>query len=417
MSVWAAIPHAWIEGGGSPYHENSAFHPVVERLEHSLALGQDDAPDVKIANSRRPPLDCGIALDEGIPLLATLLSVPIPDRYPSLGHLSAEAQRRKTLESLAAWLFAISEDRPVVLLIEDLHWIDPSSLELVQALVGQVPTARVFMILTYRPGVDVSWAHQSHVVHLTLHPLTRKQVATIVDSVTGGKALPSVVLNHVIAKTDGVPLFVEELTKATSSPTCSSSTIESSSAPIRSRDSRFPRPCRIRSTTFSIGSDPRRQWHSSQRSSAASSRTTCSGGDVPRRSALAAALDQLASAELLYRRGTPPRAVYTFKHALVQETAYRSLLKKKCQEYHARIARTLEERFPERVDPRARGRGAALRGGGARRASDSFVRAGGHGQHNGRRIASRSATSAGASSSSPRSPRAPNAIGRSCGCR
>ncbi len=346
----AATPHAWIEGGCSPYHENSAFHPVVECLEHSLALGRDDAPEVKIAKLEATLRPTGTALDEGVPLLATLLSVPVPDRYPSLQHLSAEAQRRKTLESLAAWLFAISEDRPVVMLIEDLHWIDPSSLELVQTLVGQVPTARVFMVLTYRPGVDVSWASQSHVVHLTLHPLTRKQVATIVDRVTGGKALPSVVLDHVVAKTDGVPLFVEELTKAI---------LESDLLVEHDRQFERADPLPGFAIPATLQDSLMARLDRLGPAKEVAQLAAVLGREFPHdlleavtfrdAAALAAALDQLASAELLYRRGTPPRAVYTFKHALVQETAYRSLLKKKCQEYHARIARTLEERFPERV--------------------------------------------------------------------
>jgi len=346
----AGTAHAWIEGGCSPYHENSAFHPIVECLAHRLALRRDNAPEVNIGKIEAALRPTGITLDEAVPLVASLLSVPVPDRYPSLQHLSAEAQRRKTLEALAAWLFAISEEHPVVMLIEDLHWIDPSSLELVQTLVGQVPTARVFMVLTHRPGVDVSWATQSHVVHLALHPLTRKQVTTIVDRVTGGKPLPAVVLDHVVAKTDGVPLFVEELTKAI---------IESDLLVEHDRQferadplPRFAIPATLQDSLMArldrlgpakgvaqlaavIGRE-----FPYELLAAVTSRDTAT---------LTAALDQLGSAELVYRRGTPPRAVYTFKHALVQDTAYRSLLKKKCQEYHARIARTLEQRFPERV--------------------------------------------------------------------
>lgn len=346
----AATPHAWIEGGCSPYHENSAFHPVVECLAQRLTVRRDDAPEINIAKIEAALRPTGIGLDEGVPLLATLLSIPIPERYPSLQHLSAEAQRRKTLETVAAWVFAISEERPVVVLMEDLHWIDPSSLELLETLVGQVPTARVFMVLTHRPGVDVSWATRSHVVHLTLHPLARTQVATIVDRLTGGKALPPVVLDQVVAKTDGVPLFVEELTKAI----LESDLLVEHDHQFERADPlpRFAIPATLQDSLMArldrLGP-----------AKGVAQLAAVIGREFPHDLleavtsrdpvALASALDQLADAELVYRRGTPPRAVYTFKHALVQETAYRSLLKKKCQEYHARIAGVLEERFPERV--------------------------------------------------------------------
>ena len=346
----AATPHEWIEGGCSPYHENSAFHPVVECVTHRLGLRREDAADVNVAKIEAALRPTGLALDQAVPLLATLLSIPVPDRYPSLRHLSAEAQRRKTLEVLAAWLFAISEERPVVILIEDLHWIDPSSLELLQMLVGQVPTGRVFMVITHRPGVDVSWATQSHVVHLTLRPLSRTQIAAIVDRVTGGKLLPAVVFAQVLAKTDGVPLFAEELTKAILEsdllvehdrqferadplpPFAIPATLQDS---LMARLDRLGPAKGVAQLAAVIGREFSYELLEAVTSGEAAATTD--------------ALEQLVRAELVYSRGTPPRAVYTFKHALVQDTAYRSLLKKKCQDYHARIAQALEERFPERV--------------------------------------------------------------------
>ena len=305
-----------------------------------------------------------------------------PCRFP-LGirrssSLSAEAQRRKTLEALAAWLFAIGEERPVVMLIEDLHWIDPSSLELLEALVEQVPTARVFMVVTHRPGVDVSWATQSHVVHLALHPLTQKQVAAIVDRVTGGKPLPRVVLDQVVAKTDGVPLFVEELTKAILESDLlveqdrqfeRADPLPGSAIPATLQDSLMARLDRLgpAKEVAQLASVIGREFPHDLLAAVAPHDPV----------ALSAALEELAGAELVHRRGTPPRAVYTFKHALVQEAAYQSLLKKKCQKYHARIARTLEQRFPERVGVGPEVAAPPLRGSGRRRPSDSVVRAGG----------------------------------------
>jgi class 3 adenylate cyclase len=206
-------PHTRLECRCTPYHENSAFHPVREFLEAGLHFGPDDTPDVKIAKLERALRPTGFALSEVLPLLAALLSVPLPERYPPLP-LSPEAQRRKTLETLAAWLLTLGEPRPVILVVEDLNWIDPSSLELLGMLVEQAPTAHLFLLLTFRPGFREPWASRSHLERLTLHRLARKQIEAMVDRITRGKALPAVVLEHVVAKTDGVPLFVEELTKS-----------------------------------------------------------------------------------------------------------------------------------------------------------------------------------------------------------
>jgi class 3 adenylate cyclase/tetratricopeptide (TPR) repeat protein len=346
----AGTSHTWIDGACSPYHENSALYPVNEAVAQIVGIEREDSPDAKVAKLEAVLGSCGIALDDAVPLLATLLSIDVPDRYPALHHLSGDAQRQKTLELLAALLFAMSEQRPVVLAIEDVHWIDPSSLELLQLVVAEAPTARLLIVVTFRPGVDVSWATRSHVVHLTLHPLTRVQVAAIVDRLTGGKALPTAVMNQVVAKTDGVPLFVEELTKAILESDLliegerqfeRNDPLPGFAIPATLQDSLMARLDRLGAAkevaqlAAVLGREFRHElleavWPA----------------DV---AALTDALDELAAAELLYRRGMPPRAVYTFKHALIQETAYESLLKKRRHEYHARIALALEQRFPDRA--------------------------------------------------------------------
>ena len=344
-----AAPHTWLECGCSPYHENSALHPLVECLEQGLLLGRDDPSEVTLAKLETALRPTGIGLAEGVPLFATLLSLALPERYAPLQQMTGEARRRKTLESVVAWLFALSEDRPVVLVVEDIHWIDPSSLELLKTLVEQVPTARMLLVLTFRPGVDVSWASRSHVVYLTLHPLTRKQVAAIVGRVTGGKALPEAVMEQVVAKTDGVPLFVEELTKAI---------VESDLLVERDRHferadplPRFMIPATLQDSLMARLDRLGRTKEVAQLAAVLGREfpyellAAVSGMDA---GSLVDALERLAEAELLYRRGTPPRATYTFKHALVQEAAYQSLLNRTRREYHARIARVLEERFPER---------------------------------------------------------------------
>src|SRR5262249_49770019 len=153
-----------------------------------------------------------LPLAEVVPLVAPLLSLPVPDRYPPLT-LSPQRQKQKTEEVLVAWLLAAAAQQPVLAVWEDLHWADPSTLELLGLLLEQTPTARLLMVLTCRPEFQPSWAPRSYVTPLTLTRLLRPQVEEMIVRVTGGKPLPADVVQQIVAKTDGIPLFVEELVK------------------------------------------------------------------------------------------------------------------------------------------------------------------------------------------------------------
>ena len=196
----------------SPYYQNSALYPVIDHLQRFLQWQRDEAPEAKCNTLERVLRTYRLPLEDVLPLLAALLSVPVPERYPP-HNLTPQRQRQKTHEALVAWLLEEAERQPVLAVWEDLHWADPSTLELLGLVLDQVPTARMLTLLTCRPEFHPPWATHSHITQVTLTRLGRAQVEAMITSLTGGKALPAAVVEQVVAKTDGVPLFVEELVK------------------------------------------------------------------------------------------------------------------------------------------------------------------------------------------------------------
>src|SRR6185369_3980249 len=201
-----------IEFRCSPYSQNTAFSPVIEHLRQGLSFHRDDTPHTRLEKLQHTLTAYRFPQAETVPLFATLLSLPYPEGSPPL-NLSPQRQRQKTQEALVAWLLEEAEHRAMYSVWEDLHWADPSTLELLQLLSEQVPTARLLLLLTFRPEFTPPWGTRSHISQLTLSRLGRKQVELMAEKVTGGKALPTEVLQQIVSKTDGVPLFVEELTK------------------------------------------------------------------------------------------------------------------------------------------------------------------------------------------------------------
>jgi predicted ATPase len=202
-----------IEYRCSPYHQHSALYPVIAHLERVLAWRQDETPEDRLRKLEETVRPSPLPPAEVVPLLAALLSLPLPaDRYPPLT-LTPQRQKQKTLEALLTWLLVLTEQQPVLFVVEDLHWIDPSTLEFLTLLVEQGPTARLLTMLTCRPEFQPPWGLRTHLTPIALQRLPQPQVETMIAQVTGGKALPPTVLRHVVTKTDGVPLFVEELTK------------------------------------------------------------------------------------------------------------------------------------------------------------------------------------------------------------
>jgi predicted ATPase len=283
------------------------------------------------------------------PLLASLLSLPHPDGASPI-ILSPQKQKQKTQEALVAWIVEEAEKAVVYCAWEDLHWIDPSSLEVLGLLLDQVPTTRLLTLLTFRPDFTPPWRPRAHFTQLTLNRLGRPQVEAMVTEVTRSKTLPAEVLQQIVMKTDGVPLFVEELTKmvlesgfdvgARLRPGFSTGHVPLPLAiPATLHDSLMARLDRLglAKEVAQVGATLGREF-SYELIHAISSVDE---------GALQHGLRQLVEAELVYQRGLPPQATYLFKHALLQDTAYQSLLKSTRQQYHQQIAQVLEERFAE----------------------------------------------------------------------
>lgn len=207
----AGEPHTRLECRCSPYHQNSALYSVIDLLQRVFEFGWEDSPPEKLKKLEGALEQYGFALQEVVPLLSSLLSLPLPERYLPLT-LPPQRQRQKTLETVLAILLKVAEQQPTLLVMEDLHWVDPSTLELLGLLMDQVPTARLLALLIFRPDFRPPWPPHSYLAPLTLTRLSPEQGEVMITRVAGGKSLPAEVLRQLVVKTDGVPLFVEELT-------------------------------------------------------------------------------------------------------------------------------------------------------------------------------------------------------------
>ena len=331
----------------SPYYQQSALHPVIEHLQRLVQGRQEEPPEAHLARLEQALQRSGVPVQETLPLLAALLSLPHPAGYPPLA-LSPERQKHKTQEALIAWLVAEAEQQPVLAVWEDLHWADPSTLEWLGLFLDQAPTVRLLTLLTCRPEFAPPWAPRTALTQLTLTRLTRPQVEEMVRRVTGGKGLPAEVMRQIVAKTDGVPLFVEELTKAVLEagwlqegedryeltgplpPLAIPATLQDA---LRARLDRLTEGKAVAQLGATLG---RTFAHELLQAVAPLDELTVWRGLV-----------ELVQAEVLYQRGVPPQATYTFKHALLQEAAYQSLLRSTRQQYHQHIAQVLAEQFPD----------------------------------------------------------------------
>ena len=330
----------------SPYHTNSALYPVIGLLERAAGLQREDPPERQLDK-----LETMLALavenvEESAPLLADLLAIPSAGRYPPLD-LNPLQKKERIFQTLLDQLAGLASRQPVLALYEDVHWIDPTTRELLGRVVDRVQRLRVLAVITFRPEFAPPWTGHGHVTTLSLSRLGRRQGTAVVGRVTGGKRLPDEVLEQILAKTDGVPLFVEELTKTVLESglledrgDCYELTgpLPPLAIPATLQDSLMARLDRLASVkevaqmAACIGRE-----FSDELLAAVASLGEHALGD---------ALAQLLTAELIFRRGSPPKLVYSFKHALVQDVAHESLLKSRRQQIHARIAAVLEECFP-----------------------------------------------------------------------
>jgi class 3 adenylate cyclase/tetratricopeptide (TPR) repeat protein len=341
-------PHTTLRYQCSPYHLNSALYPIIEQFEFAAGFTQDDTPEQRLDKMEAVLEGSREERAESAPLFAALLSLPT-GRYPPL-NLSPQRQKDKTLEALAGQIEALARRQPLLLVLEDAHWIDPTSQEALDALVPRLQALPIMLVITYRPEYVPHWAEQPHVTILGLGRLARRQGTDLVGKVAHGRELPAEVLAQIVSHTDGVPLFVEELTKSVleSGLLCEVGDQYALRGPLRDltiptslRDSLLARLDRLAPVKYvlHIGACIGREFSYQLLAS------------ISRRNdeQLETSLRKLTEAGLVYRRGVPPDATYTFKHALVQEAAYDSLLKSKRQHLHARLAQTLEKEFGDRV--------------------------------------------------------------------
>ncbi|MCZ6679230.1 MAG: AAA family ATPase [Candidatus Poribacteria bacterium] len=346
---------AWlIECRCSPYYQNSALYPVIDLLQRvMLSFEREDSSQEKLSKLEAFLRQSGFALEEMVPLFAALLSIPMPDdRYPDLT-LTPQSRKQKTLEALLeVLLLEPAVQRPVLLIVEDLHWADPSTLELLDLIINQEPTARIFTLLTFRSDFSPPWTIRSYMTPITLNRLTRKQVAIMVDRMTEDKALPAEVLKQVVARTDGNPLFVEELTK-----------MVLESGMLRKQGNHYeltgPLPPLVVPATLQDLLMARLDQLSTAKEVAQLSATLgrefsyelLAAVSPLEETILQQELAQLVDAEVLdLRHHTGSGMTYSFKHILIQEAAYQSLLKSTRQQYHQQIAFVLVDQFPEIVE-------------------------------------------------------------------
>ena len=339
-------PHTRLRYFCSPHHQDSALYPSIAQLERAAGFRREDTAEQRLAKLEAVLAQGTNDLSEAVPLLADLLSIPTGDRYPPLD-LTPQKRKEKTLHALLAQLEGLAARQPVLMVWEDVHWSDPTTRESLDLLIDRVPTLRVLVILTFRPEFTPPWIGRPHVTMLTLNRLPRRQRAEMIAHVTGGKALPKEIADQIIDRTDGVPLFIEELTKtvvesgivteagdhyAVAGPMAPLAIPTSLQASLLARLDRLAPTREVAQIGAALG-----------RSFSYELISAVAG--MPQQK-LDEALEQLASAELIFRRGTPPDAEYTFKHALVQDAAYSTLLRSRRQQLHGRIATTLESAIP-----------------------------------------------------------------------
>ena len=334
----------------SPYSQNSALQPVIEHLQRTLQFRPEDSADEKLLKLIVGARHAMPLQTETVSLLATLLSLPHPEGYLPLT-LSPQKQKEKTYEALVAWLGAEARQQAVMYAWEDLHWADPSTLEFLTLFLAQVPTTRLLAILTYRPEFIPPWGAHSYLGQVTLSRLGQPHVEVMVGKVTGGKALPAEIVRQIASKTDGVPLFVEELTKMV---------VESSlvtevnghyeltgplpplAIPSTLQDSLMARLDRLDTVReiAQIGATIGREF----------TYELLQAVSPLQEDALQQGLQQLVGAELVFQSGVPPQARYLFKHVLVQDTAYQSLLKSRRQQLHQQVAQVVVEQFADTAE-------------------------------------------------------------------
>jgi predicted ATPase/tRNA A37 threonylcarbamoyladenosine biosynthesis protein TsaE len=339
----APEPHTRLRYFCSPQHIDSAFYPIIGQLERAAGLAHHDAPQAKLDKLDAVLAQTSTSIEHAA-LFAELLSLANDGRYPALD-LTAQQRRQKTLEALISQLETLAHQIPVLMILEDAHWVDPTSLEVFGRLVHRIARLKVLLIVTFRPEFDPPWIGQPHVTAMTINRLPRREVSDIIDRLAGNKLLPASIRQDIVERSDGIPLFVEEMTKAVMEAesedearrTVAAVPSPTLAVPASLHASLMARLDRLGTAkeVVQIGAAIGREFSHALLVS------------VARKSdaELASALNRMVEARLLFRQGVPPHASYLFKHALVQDAAYGTLLREPRRALHARIAEALEREF------------------------------------------------------------------------
>ena len=342
----ASEPHTRLRYFCSPQRTDSALFPVISQMERAARFAHNDTVQVKLDK-----LDALLTQSSGphqdAALLSETLSLPNDGRYPAL-ELTPQQRRQKTLEALHAEVEAFARKNPVLMIFEDVHWADPTSLELFDRGVNRIVNLPVLQLITFRPEFEPPWIGQSHVTALTLNRLTRGEIEAMIDRVAGNKLLPADIRQDIIERTDGIPLFVEEMTKAVLEAVGEGAAMQMAAAvpsppvavpaslhaSLMARLDRLGGPAK---EVAQIGAAIGREF----------SHALLAAVMRKPEMELQSAVDRLVIAGLLFRQGVPPHATYLFKHALVQDAAYGTLLREPRRALHAHIAETLERQFAD----------------------------------------------------------------------
>jgi len=347
----APEPHTRLRYFCSPQHTDSAFSPIIGQMERAAGFLHDDASQQKLDKLDALLAQASTSIQNAA-LIAEMLSLPNDGRYPALD-LTPQRRRQKTLEALTAQMETLSRQKPVLMIFEDAQWADPTSLEAFGRVVDRIRTLKVLLLVTYRPEFDAPWVGRPYVTTLTINRMAEHEVGAMIDRVVGDSQLSVSIRQDIIERTDGIPLFVEEMTKAVleaGSETAAARAIAAVPSPtlpvpaslyasLMARLDRLGGPAKeLAQIAAVIGRE-------------FSHALLASVVDQPK-AQLTSALDRLITAGLLFRRGAPPHATYLFKHALVQDAAYGTLLREPRRTLHARIAETIESEFAESAESR-----------------------------------------------------------------
>jgi len=341
----AGEPHTRLRYFCSPLRTDSAFYPIISQMERAAGLLHDDTPQQKLDKLDALLTQTSTSMQDAA-LIAELLSLPNDGRRPTL-ELTPQQRRQKTLEALTAQMEALSRQSPVLMIFEDAHWADPTSLEAFGLVVDRIRTLRGLLLVTFRPEFELPWIGQPHVTALTINRLTERDVSAMIDRIVGNKRLPASIRQDISERTDGIPLFVEEMTKAvleaeaegTAERVAAAVPSPALAVPASLHASLMARLDRLgpAKEVAQIGAAIGREFSHALLAAVAGKPEA----------ELGSTLERLMAAGLLFRQGVPPHATYLFKHALVQDTAYGTLLREPRRALHARIAETLESQFTE----------------------------------------------------------------------